>query len=88
MVDGCTVTMADTDENQEAYPQIKKQRRGCGFPIARMVQVFSLATGAVSMMVIAPYAGKLTGEMSLFRTLIDRSKTGKIVLADRYFASF
>lgn len=88
MVDGLTVTMADTPENQEAYPQVKGQRRGCGFPIARLVQVFSLATGAVSMMAMAPYAGKLTGEASLLRSLIDRFKPGKIILADRYFASF
>lgn len=72
IVDGTTVTMADTPENQFAYPQMKSRNRGCGFPIARVVQVFSMATGAVTMMAMGPYAGKGTGEISLLRTLLDR----------------
>jgi hypothetical protein len=46
-VDGSTVTMADTEANQAAYPQLASQQRGCGFPIARLVVVFSLAVGTV-----------------------------------------
>lgn len=88
MVDGSTLTMADTDENQQAYPQMKSQKPGCGFPIARIVQVFSLATGAITMMAIGPYAGKETGETSLLRTLLSRISAGKILLADRFYASF
>ena len=88
MVDGLTVTMADTLENQAEYPQQKSQRTGCGFPLARMVLVFSLATGAASLMAIGRYAGKLTGETSLLRTLLDHFKPGKILLADRYYANY
>lgn len=88
MVDGWTVTMADTEENQEVYPQIKNQKKGCGFPIARMIGLFSLATGAINSTALAPYQGKQTGETSLLRTLIDRLLPGRILLADRYYASF
>src|SRR5690606_38711137 len=88
IVDGTIVTMADSAENQEAYPQMKGQRPGCGFPIARIVQVFSLATGAANMMAIGPYAGKETGETSLLRTLLTQFSPGKILLADRFYASF
>jgi putative transposase len=88
MVDGSIVTMADSDENQEVYPLMKNQRPGCGFPIARIVQVFSLATGAVNMMAIGPYAGKETGETSLLRTLLNQFTPEKILLADRFYASF
>lgn len=88
IVDGSTITMADTPENQQAYPQMRNQKKGCGFPIARIVQVFSMATGAVTMMAMGPYAGKETGETSLLRTLLDRFSPGKILLADRYYASF
>ena len=42
-VDGSTFTMPDTPANQAEYPQMASQRRGCGFPIARIVVVFSLA---------------------------------------------
>jgi hypothetical protein len=39
-VDGSTLTMAVTKANQAAYPQLASQKRGCGFPIARIVVVF------------------------------------------------
>ena len=37
LVDGTTLSMADTPENQEAYPQQPQQQAGLGFPIARLV---------------------------------------------------
>src|SRR6185436_19410319 len=68
-VDGSTFTMADTPANQAEYPQMASQRRGCGFPIARIVVVFSLAVGTVLDATLGKYRGKQTGENSLFRTL-------------------
>jgi hypothetical protein len=47
LVDGTTVLMPDTEENQLRYPQHGGQAPGAGFPIARMVGVMSLSTGAV-----------------------------------------
>jgi len=88
LVDGWTVTMADTPENQKMYPQMACQKRGCGFPIARMVGLFSLATGAVNGMAMSAYQGKETGETSLLRALLDRVLPGRILLADRYYATF
>jgi hypothetical protein len=88
MVDGWTVTMADTPENQEEYPQMTSQKPGCGFPIARMIGVFSLATGAINFTALGAYKGKQTGETSLLRTILDRILPGRILLADRYYASF
>ncbi len=52
VVDGTTITMADTPENQAAYPQRPDQAPGCGFPMARLVVVFSLAVGTVLEAVI------------------------------------
>ncbi|PQO40127.1 IS4 family transposase [Blastopirellula marina] len=88
IVDGTTVTMADTRANQVAYPQIANQQPGCGFPLARIVHFFSLATGAATMFAMGRYAGKETGETSLLRTLLSQFHAGEIVLADRYYASF
>ncbi len=88
MIDGWTVTMADTDENQEVYPQLASQKPGCEFPIARMIGVFSLATGAINHTAIGPYKGKETGETSLLRSIFNRILPGRILLADRYYASF
>ncbi|WP_231603699.1 hypothetical protein [Neorhodopirellula pilleata] len=80
--------MADTDENQEAYPQMASQKPGCGYPIARMVGVFSLATGALNRMAIGPYKGKQTGETSPLRSILYSILRGRILLADRHYASF
>lgn len=87
-VDGSTITMSDTPENQAEYPQVPGQRRGCGFPIARIVVVFSLAVGTVLDAAIGKYQGKQTGENSLFRTLHGLLQEGDVVLADRYFSGW
>ncbi len=88
MVDGGTVTMADTEENQKEYPQMSSQKPGCGFPIARMIGVFSLATGAIRLTAMSAYKGKQTGETSLLRSILSGISPGTILLADRYYASF
>lgn len=88
VVDGSTITMPDTPENQAVYPQAKTQRPGCGLPIARILVVFSLAVGTVLEAAIGPYAGKQTGENSLFRTLHDALGEGDVVLADRSFSGW
>jgi hypothetical protein len=87
-VDGSTFTMPDTPENQAEYPQLASQRRGCGFPIARIVVVFSLAVGTVLSAALGKYQGKQTGENSLFRTLHSLLNEGDVVLADRYFSGW
>ncbi len=46
VIDGSSVSMPDTIENQKAYPQPSSQKPGCGFPIAKIGVLFSLATGA------------------------------------------
>lgn len=87
-VDGSTFTMPDTSANQAEYPQMASQRRGCGFPIARIVVVFSLAVGTVLDATLGKYQGKQTGENSLFRTLHAVIQKDDVVLADRYFSGW
>lgn len=88
VVDGSTITLPDTPENQKAYPQQTAQAEGVGFPIARIVVVFSLAVGAVVDMAIGPHRGKRTAEVSLFRSLLEALLPAEVVLADRHYASF
>src|SRR5262245_54071997 len=83
IVDGTTVLMPDTPENQAAYPQLDSQAPGLGFPIARLLVVFSLAVGTVLEATMGPYQGKRTGEQALLRQLLDHFRPGEIVLADR-----
>jgi hypothetical protein len=47
LIDGTTVSAPDTSKNQRAYPQSRSQKPGCGFPLIRLVGVFSLATGVL-----------------------------------------
>jgi len=88
LVDGSTVTMPDTPENQQAYPQQKNQKPGCGFPIARILVIFSLSVGTVLEASIGKYKGKQTGENSMFRSLHDALAEGDVILADRYFSGW
>jgi hypothetical protein len=88
MADGSTVSMPDTKANQQAFPQPASQKSGLGFPLARLVAVISLVTGAVRELALGPYQGKETGETALFRCLWEGFRAGEIVLGDRYFASF
>jgi hypothetical protein len=88
LVDGTTVSMPDTPDNQRAFPQPRTQKPGCGFPIARLVAIISLATGAIRDLALGPYKGKDSGETALFRRLWESLHGGDLVLADRYFASF
>jgi hypothetical protein len=88
LVDGTTVSMPDTPENQEEYPQHGTQQKGLGFPIARVVVLLSLASGMLADLALGPYAGKETGETALLRHLLDGFEPGDILLADRYYCSY
>jgi hypothetical protein len=88
VVDGTTVSMPDTAANQQAYPQSPSQKPGLGFPIARMVVIFCLATGSVLEVAIGKYQGKQTGENALFRRLWEGLNSGGVSLGDRYYSSY
>jgi hypothetical protein len=88
LVDGSTVSMPDTEDNQEAFPQHTAQEEGLGFPIARIVGLLSLATGMMVDCEIGPYSGKETGETAMLRKMLDQLNKNDILLADRYFCSY
>lgn len=88
LVDGFTVSMPDTEDNQQEYPQANTQKPGVGFPIARCVVLLSLATGMVADLEIGPYKGKETGETALLRAILQRLQQGDILLADRHYCSY
>jgi hypothetical protein len=88
MVDGSTVSMPDTPENQKAFPQLGSQQPGVGFPIARLVVLFSLTVGTVLGAALGRCQGKRTGETSLFHTLQHNLEPDDILLADRLFGSY
>lgn len=82
MFDGTTVSMPDTPENQQAYPQPYNQKPGLGFPIARVGAITSLSCGAILNLGFCRYAGKGQGESSLLRRLWDILHPGDVLLTD------
>jgi hypothetical protein len=88
IMDGSSVSMPDTPENQAAYPQPPQQGTGLGFPLARIAVLLSLATGACHDLAIAPYQGKGTGETNLLRRMYDTLQPGDVVLADALFDDY
>lgn len=88
LVDGSTVTMADTAENQARYPQMRAQQPGLGFPIARVVALLSLVSGSVLDSALGAFAGKEGSEHALFHSLLPSVVEGEILLADRYYCSY
>ncbi len=88
LVDGTTVSMPDTPANQAAFPQSRSQKRGLGFPIARVVVLISLWSGLVREAAMGPYKGKKTGEPALFREMLDALEAGDVVVADRCYGSY
>jgi hypothetical protein len=86
--DGATISMPDTPENQQAYPQPPQQKPGLGFPLARIAVVFSLACGAVLDVGICRYAGKGQSELALLRQMWSIFLPGDIMLADRLMCAW
>ena len=85
VIDGSTVSMPDTVENQKAYPQPKSQKAGCGFPIAKIGVIFSLATGAAVALVIDILN---THDIQLARKLYQFLNPLDILLGDRAFCAY
>jgi hypothetical protein len=88
LVDGTTVSMPDTQKNQDAFPQPRGQKPGLGFPLARLLGIVSLSCGAVLEWASGPCEGKHSGETALLWRLMDKFADGDVVVADRAFAGY
>ena len=88
LVDGTGISMPDTPENQALYPQPSTQAPGVGFPLARLVMVICLATGAALDAAIGPHSGKGTGELGLVRGLLEGFCPGDVMLADALYCNY
>lgn len=65
--------MNDTAANLAEYPQHRNQSPGCGFPIAKLVVIFSLQKGAVVAACIAPFDwSEIVMSRLLYRDLDER----------------
>lgn len=88
LIDGTTVSMPDTPANQARFPQSGGQQPGLGFPLARLVAIVSLSTGAVLDWAVAACKGKNTGETALLWHPMPGLRRGDIVIADSYYCGY
>lgn len=85
VVDGTGVSMPDTPDNQEQWPQPGSQKPGCGFPQARICACFCLQTGALLSYRVS---SNRNGELTLLRQQWDEFKPGDIMMGDKGFCSY
>jgi hypothetical protein len=85
IVDGTMCSMPDSLANQQRWPQSSNQKPGLGFPLLKLVALFSLANGAI----LEQATGDLhLHESQLFRRLWDKLQKGDVILGDRAFCSY
>ncbi len=85
VVDGTGVSMSDTEENQQLWPQMANQKPGCGFPQARICACFCLQTGGLLSYRIGH---RKNHELPLLRQQWDSFETGDIFLGDKGYCSY
>lgn len=88
LIDGTTVTLPDTPENQALYPQPGGQKPGLGFPICRLVGIVCSASGSVVDAAMGPFKGKGADEQTLLRSLLDSFEPGDVVVGDAYYGGY
>ncbi len=88
LVDGTGILMPDTAANQACYPQLTSQAVGVGSPLARLVGVICLSTGALIDAAMGPFTGKGTSELGLLRKLASGFSPGDVMLADAFYCNY
>ena len=84
-LDGSSVRLDDTPENQAEFPQPSGQKPGCGFPVMGVVGVLNLSHGGWEGFATSPCGSHdLGGAMELLAHFGE----GDLVLADRAFNSY
>ena len=84
-IDGSSVQLLDTADNQEAYPQPSSQKPGCGFPVMGIVGVLNLSHGGWEGFETCP---QREHDARVAPRLLKNVKVDDIILADRAFCSY
>lgn len=85
VVDSTTARLADTSPNRQCYSQRPEQQPGCGFPLLKLLALFSLSSGSVLTIILD---NDRNHDLRLFRRLWKGLKNCEIVLGDRLFADY
>jgi Transposase DDE domain len=85
VADASSTQLADTAANQKRYPQPASQKKGCGFPVLKLVALFSLTSGALLNVILGSLHHH---DLRLLRGLWEQLKKGDILLGDRAFGEY
>jgi hypothetical protein len=85
IVDGSSFSMPDVPELRRHFGQPGGQRKGCGFPVAKWLALFDVATGMLLRSTTAPLR---THDMSRVGPISDALERGDVVLGDRGLCSY
>jgi len=86
LVDGGTISMPDRPQNQGCYPQPSSQALGVGLPLARILAVICLSTGAVREAATGPCEGAGNSELG-YRAPGRCVHPGDVMLADSFYCN-
>ncbi len=84
-IDGSSVKLMDTLENQEAYPQPSTQKKGCGFPVMSVSGLLNLSHGGWGAFHTGPLT---THDLVSGAELLGHIGEGDLLLADRAYCSY
>ncbi len=84
-IDGTSVKLLDTSENQAGYPQPSGQEKGCGFPVMGVTGVLDLATGRIESHTQGDY--REHDAKGLYR-LCEHFGKNDLLIADRAYGSY
>jgi hypothetical protein len=85
IIDGSTFSMPDTPELRKAFGLPSGQLKDCGFPVARLMVLFSAATG---LLLEASALPGRTGELSQVSSMHLRAGAGDLFLGDTLYGSY
>lgn len=84
-LDGSTLDVADTEENENAFGRPGASRGASAFPKIRFVALLENGTHVLWATRMSKYA---TGEITLARDVVPALRKGMLCLADRFFPSY
>jgi len=85
VIDGTSFSMPDTAKNQKEWPQHRTQKKGCGFPVAKMLGLFCLSTGAWLGHALSKWHSH---DLSLWHQLRHLLDKGDVLVGDAGFCAY
>jgi len=85
LVDASSTIAPDTPDNQKSFPQPKGQKKGCGFPVPKLLGLFDAYSGLIMRVLFFPlYTHDLRG-MPRLHPLLGK---GDLLVGDRAFCAY